>query len=192
MDLFYKEIDKKLAAETVWDHHYLHRKPPISWAWGAYRGDKLVGVLTVGKPPSPSLLRGVVGESREQSKRPNSRSRDVFELSRLWMHDDLGKNSESKFIGWVQREIRRTKPTTILVSYADIAQGHLGVVYQATNWIYTGLSAAFTDINQDGSRTPRTRKHRYVWLANPADRCILKWKSQPYPKRVADHNLAIV
>jgi|TARA_R100000656_G_C3924185_1_gene123455 hypothetical protein len=33
----------------------------------------------------------------------------------------------------------------IVVSYADISQGHHGYIYQATNWIYTGLSAKRTD-----------------------------------------------
>jgi hypothetical protein len=192
MELFFKQIDKKLATETVIDRHYLHRECPISWAWGTYVRDDLMGVLTVGKPPSWSTMVGLVGETREMYKRSNSRARSVFELNRLWMDDSLGTNSESRFIGWCLRELRRIKPSIILVSYADTAMGHLGVVYQATNWIYAGMTKPFKDITPDGSRKARTRKHRYVWLANPADRCILKWKGQPYPKRLAYHNLVIV
>jgi hypothetical protein len=33
----------------------------------------------------------------------------------------------------------------IIVSFADTSQGHLGIVYQATNFIYCGLSAKRTD-----------------------------------------------
>lgn len=33
----------------------------------------------------------------------------------------------------------------IVVSFADTEQGHHGYIYQATNWIYTGLSAKRTD-----------------------------------------------
>jgi hypothetical protein len=29
----------------------------------------------------------------------------------------------------------------ILISYADENQGHYGYIYQATNWVYTGISA---------------------------------------------------
>ena len=36
------------------------------------------------------------------------------------------------------------KPS-IVVSYADTQQGHIGYVYQATNFIYCGLSAKRTD-----------------------------------------------
>ena len=34
---------------------------------------------------------------------------------------------------------------TVVVSYADTAQEHTGYIYQATNFIYTGLSARRTD-----------------------------------------------
>jgi hypothetical protein len=33
----------------------------------------------------------------------------------------------------------------IIVSFADISQGHVGKVYQATNFLYCGLSAKRTD-----------------------------------------------
>jgi hypothetical protein len=34
-------------------------------------------------------------------------------------------------------------------------------------------------------RKQRSIKHRYVWFANPADRALLTWESQPYPKVAA-------
>lgn len=33
----------------------------------------------------------------------------------------------------------------LIVSYADTSHNHHGYIYQATNWIYTGLSAPFKD-----------------------------------------------
>jgi hypothetical protein len=33
----------------------------------------------------------------------------------------------------------------VIVSYADSAQGHVGYVYQATNFIYTGLTSKMMD-----------------------------------------------
>ncbi len=33
----------------------------------------------------------------------------------------------------------------IIVSYADTSQNHHGYIYQATNWIYTGLTKKNTD-----------------------------------------------
>jgi len=40
---------------------------------------------------------------------------------------------------------RRLPKPSVVVSYADTSQGHHGYIYQATNWIYTGLSAKFKD-----------------------------------------------
>ena len=38
----------------------------------------------------------------------------------------------------------------VVVSYADTALGHHGYIYQATNWIYTGLSAKRKDYKLKG------------------------------------------
>jgi len=44
----------------------------------------------------------------------------------------------------IGRTLRRLD-REIIVSFADASQNHVGVVYQATNWFYTGLSAKFRD-----------------------------------------------
>jgi len=38
----------------------------------------------------------------------------------------------------------------VVVSYADTSQNHHGYIYQATNWIYTGLSAKRPDYKIKG------------------------------------------
>jgi hypothetical protein len=83
---------------------------------------------------------GLVGEKYAQFKNPESRAKDVYELNRLWLDDSLPRNSESRFIGWCLRELRRKQPRVILVSYADSKEGHVGYVYQSTNWVYTGTT----------------------------------------------------
>lgn len=212
--LHFKEITKQVATRLVIEHHYLHRKCPISWAWGIEVGGKLLGVLTIGKPCSWSATCGLVGESLKQMKEdPGARSKDVYELNRLWLHDCLPRNSESQFIGWVLRALKKLKPSIILLSYADGAFGHVGIVYKATGWTYTGMSAAFKDITLPGftdyrsvpmeqrgekvgnkrawARDPnavrkeRSIKNRYVWFANPKDKGLLRWPIAPYPKAPA-------
>ena len=210
--LHFIPLSKREATKLVIEHHYLHRKCPISWTWGVKVGDKILGVLTIGKPCSWSATCGLVGEKlRQMQEDPASRSRDVFELNRLWLDDSLPKNSESRFIGWCLRQLKSLKPNVILLSYADTGFGHTGVVYQATGWTYAGTSAPFRDITLKGfadyrsvpmelrgekignkrawARDPnairkeRTIKHRYVWFANTNDRGLLKWTPRPYPKR---------
>ena len=52
----------------------------------------------------------------------------------------------------------------ILVSFADPSQGHVGYIYQATNWIYTGLTlqAGNAIYKVDGVKIhPRTLLKKY-------------------------------
>lgn len=223
MNLQYRLIDHKLAADFVEIHHYIHKRPPIKWSWGAFEGEELKGVMTIGKPPSWTMYCGVVGESIEEYREnPDSRAHHVFELNRLWMNDDQPRNSESCFVAWCLRELKKIDRHIILVSYADSEasvttkdgtikkKGHIGYVYQALGFLYTGTSAKFNDIHfighkdyrsvplslrgtkirnrrasadePDIRRVPRSRKYRYVWFADPKDIPLLKWKQKPYPK----------
>ena len=114
--------------------HYAKRIPSISWAFGLFDKDNLLqGVCTFGKPASHPLRNGIAGDSCADS---------VYELNRLVVNDDCPKNSSSFFVG---RCLKMLPKDLILVSYADISQGHIGKIYQATNWIYTGFSAKRTD-----------------------------------------------
>jgi hypothetical protein len=150
-ELKFEAIDKHIAVDMVVTHHYAHRKCPISWAWGIRTDDRIVGVLTVGKPVSWSVMCSLVKETTEEMKNnPAARSRDVYELNRLWVSDDCPKNIESRFIGWCLRELKKIRPNLMLVSYADGSKQHVGTVYQATNWVYTGQSLPFMDICVEG------------------------------------------
>jgi hypothetical protein len=211
-ELSFKEIGKGLARLAVIEKHYLHRPCPISWAWGIFVDERLKGVLTIGKPPSWSTMCGVVGETYKEFKNnPKGRANDVYELNRLWVCDSMPRNTESRFIGYCLRELRKQLPNVIVVSDADTQQGHIGYVYQATNWIYTGTSAPFKDLHPVGytdyrsvpnyvrgekvngkrawaldpnvPRIERSIKHRYVWFGDKKDEGLLAWKRQPYPKR---------
>jgi hypothetical protein len=110
------------------------------------------------------------------------------------MSDVCPKNSESRFIGWTLRTLRAVRPSLILVSYADTAQKHLGIVYRATGWNYTGLSdkRPSGDISIPGAHSrhgrkfsgavkiERTRKHRYVFFIDKQDKLKLRWPLIPY------------
>ena len=65
------------------------------------------------------------------------------ELSRLALRDDCPKNSESRMLaalfGW-----SRKNGIHLLLSYADPGEGHAGIIYRATNWLYLGQWMNFT------------------------------------------------
>jgi hypothetical protein len=66
---------------------------------------------------------------------------NVYELNRLWVDDAVPKNGESFLIGNTIKLLDKE----IIVSFADTSQEHVGIIYQATNFLYCGLSAKFRD-----------------------------------------------
>jgi hypothetical protein len=157
--------------------HYAKRIPQIMFAFGLYEENQLVGVITYGIPASPSLCMGICG--KEYSDK-------VLELNRVCLLNN-DKNQASFLVG---NSIKLLPKPSIVVSYADTGKGHIGYVYQATNFLYTGLSANRVDWTVKGlehkhSKTlsdgmtlesikekygddfyysERSRKHRYIYF----------------------------
>jgi hypothetical protein len=186
IDYVIRQIDSKSANVMVVENHYLHRKASTMFAFGLFDNEEMIGCVIYGKPASPSLCVGVCGPE-ESSK--------VLELTRLWIQDGTPKNTESYLIGRSLRLLPKDKD--IIVSYAEIGAGHIGIVYQATNWKYTGMSDRHVEWRLDGKsgshsrhlfdehggvngakafygdrlqRHERPRKHRYVFFNTTSKR----------------------
>lgn len=198
---YIKEIDYKKAMDIIIKNHYLHRTAPCSFSFGLFENitNELKGVIIYGTPSSAPLRKGICGDDEKNN---------VIELTRLWVDDSVPRNGESFLIGNTIKRVNKE----IIVSFAEIDQGHIGYVYQATNWIYTGLSAKrsnwviegvdkhcqtiadkytskeLTEIYGDKfKRVPRPRKHRYVYFNCSKKRkkellSKLKYKIESYPK----------
>ena len=196
-------ISSREATDFLVPRHYLHRAGPCSLAFGMFTssGD-MVGCVTYGTPSSAPLRRGLAGPEHAD---------DVAELTRLWVDDTVPRNGESFLIG----NTIRHNSKRFIVSFADIEAGHLGTIYQATNFLYTGLSAKRTDWKVEGIDVhgqtladkytaeeirakfgdrfrlePRSRKHRYVFInALKRERrqliADLRYPVLPYPKQEA-------
>lgn len=65
---------------------------------------------------------------------------DVVELRRLCCIDGTPKNTESFFIGKTLRWMKQNTDFRVVVSYADSNHDHSGTIYQATNFLYLGMS----------------------------------------------------
>ena len=128
-----KEIDYKTAIDFLLPKHYSGRKPQVTKAFGLYEEGKLLAVCTFGKPASPSLCKGILGEKY---------SKNVYELNRLCRVEEY-KGQLSHF---VSKCLKLLKPYNwVIVSYSDMAMNHHGYVYQACNFIYTGCTKERTD-----------------------------------------------
>jgi len=120
------------AEPWLFKKHYARRMPSISHAFGLFDEGRLVGVCTYGTPSAAPLRDGIAGPEN---------AKYVLELNRLCL-DTKTKNAASMLVG---RSLQMLPKPSIVVSYADTEQEHVGYVYQACNFIYTGLSAKRTD-----------------------------------------------
>lgn len=144
-------IDSSTALAVVVKNHYLHRSAPASHCYGLFDEMlNLVGVAIYGIPASPSLCRGLAGEEE---------ATHVIELTRLWIADWTPKNAESFLISRSLKLLPQEKD--LVVSFAEIGAGHVGTIYQATNWLYTGLSDRHVEWILDGEKPKQHTRHLF-------------------------------
>ena len=125
-------IERHQCEDYILHIHYAGRWPSISYAFGLFDNEELCGIITYGTPPSAPLRRGIAGDRFKGS---------ILELNRLCLKHNRPR--EAGFL--IARSLKLLPQNKIVVSFADTEQGQRGVVYQATNFIYTGLSAKRTD-----------------------------------------------
>lgn len=185
-----REISYQVAKDFLLPRHYSGRIPIICKAFGWYDGDKLMAVITYGKPASNNLCFGICGKEYSQN---------VYELNRLCRLEELDRQL-SEFVGATLRILKSMD--WIIVSYSDTAMNHHGYVYQACNFLYTGATKRRTDMfvpggahsrhykkqDQNGLREVRSSKHRYVYFCTRDKALKKKWMQalrydiQKYPK----------
>jgi hypothetical protein len=145
-------ITNSLALAVVIEKHYLHRKAPCKLSYGLFHkvNNELMGVVIYGKPSMMRIAQSICGEEEASN---------VYELTRLWVDDNVPKNGESFLISNSIRLLDKE----IIVSYADTEFGHVGTVYQAANFIYTGLSCQTTGYKIDGSSPMHKRSLNAIY-----------------------------
>lgn len=143
------EITKSIADRWVTQKHYSHR-PSIYWkGFGLVEEGTIQGVCVFGQPSPPI-------------QRFSFKDRDfkLYELSRLVVQTQT-KNAASFLIS---HSLKMLEQPCAVVSYADTEMGHSGIVYQATNWIYTGSTVSHDKMYiVDGVRThPMTLRDKGI------------------------------
>jgi hypothetical protein len=110
--------------------------PPIEYSFGLFDlNGTMQGIVTYGTPVS-STLRNLWQNKYK-----------LIELNRLCVNEGLEKNVLSYFVGI---SLKMLPKPFVIASYADTSKNHHGYIYQATNWIYTGLSIKFKDVAVKG------------------------------------------
>lgn len=118
----------------------------------------LIGICTYGTPVS-STLRELWDNKYK-----------LIELNRLFIERGENKNALSWF---VSKTLKMLPAPLVIASYADTSINHCGIIYQSTNWTYTGLSIPFKDYYVKGMEhlhngtimdMSRGRENRIEWL----------------------------
>ena len=194
-------ISREDAKKLIVCHHYSHTLPGgTKMSFGIILNRKLLGAMTFGVGP-------FYGYKLVNGASPN----DVVTLTRMWLSDELPRNSESIVLGIALRSLKKDTSLKFVLAYSDPAAGHLGTIYQATNWLYTGFSSA-TPLYDIGDGTlhhsrslahelgthsiryltlqginakivPQSAKHRYIYFLDESWSSRLAVPIWPHPKK---------
>ena len=192
------------ATHAVMNWHYSRRMPIGKIVrFGAWEGDRFVGVVLFARGASPHLGTPYGLDMTE-----------CVELVRVALRDH--EHPVTEIVAAAMRQLRQQSPgVRAVVSFADPKQNHHGGIYQAGNWIYTGESApapeyffqgrwrhvralsapSFTSTsrstapvtNEQRAALPQRMtpgKHRYIYPLDRAIRRRLQPLSLPYPHAV--------
>lgn len=108
--------------------HYSKVLPAINFGYNVFNDkDEWCGCIIFG-----------YGANKALGKEFRLYQGEVFELTRVALNGKQEQTSKalSMCIKQFHKDYNMCK---LIVSYADVNHNHLGIIYQATNWIYVGL-----------------------------------------------------
>lgn len=158
-----RQISKSIAEKMIVSNHYTHKWTQCTVALGIFVSGReeneffhddetLVGCLIYGNP---------VGRSASTSISTNLKHEEVLELTRLWVEEGTGKNTESFVISQSFKWIKSNMPNIkCVLSYAD-DELHIGKIYQATNFIFMGRTG---EMNLMPNFSISLTKDPYKWI----------------------------
>jgi hypothetical protein len=187
-----KELSKKDCQLWIENKHYSKRMSIYWKGFGLISPEgKIEGCVVYGQPSPPI-----------QKHAFKDRDFKLYELGRLVVQTEI-KNAASFLIS---NSLKQLESHCAIVSYADEANGHCGIVYQATNWLYTGSTVSHDHLylvdgkkvhpmtlRDQGITNPKQwakenniqtvkpeRKHRYFYLRGNKKQLIKMKKSLAY------------
>jgi len=163
-DYYIERVERNVIKDFVEEHHYSKSINGVvsDYCFAMYKGEELIG----------AMLYGRLGMANAWKKYADAEHK-VTELRRLVLIDDTPKNSESWFIGWTLRWLKKNTDIEAIVSYADANYGHSGIVYKATNFEHIGMTSAGRVIMWNGKKYhDKTIRTKY------------KGELKPFAKRV--------
>jgi hypothetical protein len=191
---FDNTISRDYVKNACQNWHYSKKAPPYFFAVGFYENDVYIGCITFSHGANCNMLKPY-GMSQSQG----------CELTRCAFksHD----SPMSKIMAIAIKELKeKYYKLRLIVSYADPEQGHYGTIYQAANWIYTGMTSGDYYYIINGEKRHRRQvgygpsktwkpeqatakiaycgRHRYLFPINPKTRKHILRLAKAYPNEL--------
>lgn len=132
-DFYVKVIPKRKSKKIIIENHYSHKvcnDATTHIHLGCFINGSLIGCLQFGYAMNPQSMNSVVSDTKLS---------EYKELNRMWFSDIAPRNTESKAISYSVKYIKANYPQVKWIqSFADERCGGLGIVYQASNFLYYG------------------------------------------------------
>ncbi len=127
IDLLIDFCDYNAAKYAVMHWHYSKSMPSGKLIrFGVWEYSKYIGCVLFGRGGNSNIGKAYQLEQTE-----------ICELVRVALKGH--KSPVTQIISTAIKKLKKTNPgLNLIVSYADQNEGHLGVIYQAGNWIYNG------------------------------------------------------
>lgn len=149
------------------EHHYSKSVNglKISQCYGLYDNNNLlIGAAIFGQLSTTSWKKYAKEEHQ------------VVELRRMVVADECPRNTNTWFMARALNHLKKEFNYHVCVSYADPYHDHVGVVYQAANWTYVGVTSKDVVLE-----TPDGKRYH-----SRAMRTKYKGELKPFAKRLCD------
>lgn len=200
-------LDKRPTLKIDWATHEAAKFACENWHYskcipksklvkiGVWESEKFIGVVIFGVGATSSLVQSY-GLQMEQG----------CELVRIALKNHI--TPVTRIVSIALKLLKKSNPKLrLVVSFADPEQGHLGSIYQAGGWIYSGNSQSSDEYLYKGKRWQgRSFRNKYKGMEKHPDVTIVKGSSKfrylmplddkirsqveslrkPYPKRAPE------
>lgn len=178
------------AKYAVEKWHYSKGMPAFkNVSYGVWENDIFVGAIVFSR-----------GANKNMHKPYSIQMNECCELTRVALYKHIAPVSQ--VVSITIKQLKLCNPgLRLIVSYADPAQGHVGKIYQAMNWLYEGTVSCTPKYLLNGKwvharsanevcgsvlglesyRVPD--KHKYLYPLDRAMRKQIAPLAKPYPKR---------
>jgi len=148
-----REIDFHTAQDFILEFEWLGTMGTTQFSYGLFVDDRLTAVACFGLTAGTHALVEPFGEERK-----NEGIVLVRGACAPWSHE----HTSSYFIGKVMPLVRE-RGYRFVIAYSDPEAGEIGTVYQATNWIFYGMTSPVTYlVRPDGKRVDPKLIHKYA------------------------------